>query len=307
MEEHETRSTVPQPPDTSPPPPRFRVVKGFLALILGVVSIIVGEIVGSRVAAMLGEGDGLISIGNITLVAVRGLAAVGAFLLLGGKRWLRFDKTALQKSWKFMLPLLLINVGLAGLIISAVFVPESLGGNGGKIAPDALKNILLSTVMMILVGINEEVIFRGLGYGGLLLWFGNKKYGVLIASILSSLVFGYIHVMSDIDITNPSTLIMGALKTLEAGMLGFMFSHCISSNKNLWGAVTAHAFYDWVIVASELLNQNDIEINYVNVQDDLEDLQYILFVVLILIYLPRTIKAFRRLRIAKPTYGPFGE
>ena len=305
MQDREIIMTPPQPPDASPPAPKLRILKGILALILGVAAVFVGDMAGTFVSGMLNEGDGLVTIGNIVLVAVRSLAALGAFLLLGGKDWLRFDKAALKKSWKFMMPLLIINVVLALLIVSTVFIPKNLGGNGGEIAPKAWLNVGLSVVMMLLVGVNEEVIFRGLGCGGMLLWFGGKKNGVLIASLLSSLIFGYVHVMSDIDFTNPGTLIMGALKTIEAGMLGFMFCHCIYSNQSIWGAVTVHAFFDWAIVAGSLLKTDEVEVNYVNVNTDVAEIQYILFGILILIYLPRTIKAFKRLRIAKPTYGPF--
>ena len=57
MQDREIIMTPPQPPDASPPAPKLRILKGILALILGVAAVFVGDMAGTFVSGMLNEGE----------------------------------------------------------------------------------------------------------------------------------------------------------------------------------------------------------------------------------------------------------
>ena len=284
-----------------------RIIRIVLALVLSVVAFLGGDFLGAKISDLIGDGSGLISWSSYLGFTFRSVIAVTAFILLGGKKWVKFDKDSYNKTWKFVLPLVLINVAFSLLLVSFSFIARHFGFIESEPSSDFIVRALMSLVLMILVGINEEVIFRGLQLGGLLLWFGKKKNGVLIAAIISSLIFGYIHVMMDIDFTNMSALMTGLMKTIETSMFGFVWCYCVLEYKNYPGVIITHAVFDWLLIASMLLFDSDVELSYVSSDSKTAIMQCIVFGVLILLYIPRTVKAFKGIRAMEPTYGPFDE
>ena len=234
-----------------------RILKIVLSFSFLFLSLEAGSVRGNLVSAALGEGDSVISFGYLITGLVRSILGLLFFLLLGGKKWLHYIKGSIAHAWKFALPLIIFHTVVGGLVIESLFVPKSLGGSGGEIAAYALEHIVLSVAIMLLVGINEEVIFRGLGLGGMLLVFGHKKNGALWSVLLMSLIFGFVHVIYEIDITDPITIFIGLLKTLQTAMIGIILSCCIMTDQTLLGAMTVHAFCDWIIMVGELLIKQD--------------------------------------------------
>ena len=290
-----------------------RILKIVLSFSFLFLSLEAGSVRGNLVSAALGEGDSVISFGYLITGLVRSILGLLFFLLLGGKKWLHYIKGSIAHAWKFALPLIIFHTVVGGLVIESLFVPKSLGGSGGEIAAYALEHIVLSVAIMLLVGINEEVIFRGLGLGGMLLVFGHKKNGALWSVLLMSLIFGFVHVIYEIDITDPITIFIGLLKTLQTAMIGIILSCCIMTDQTLLGAMTVHAFCDWIIMVGELLIKQDVEADYVVTESPTPLLtdtllivaEVVIFIVIMLIYLPRTIKAIKILRAMPPTSGPF--
>lgn len=273
------------------------VIKVILALVFAVVSI-AGAIL---LAILINDVTGC-KLSFIEYLC-RCIISVAAFIFLGGIAWLRFDKEAIKKTWKFVLPLVLINVVLGILLASSAFMSKYSTG----ISIDGLKQIPYNTFLMLLVGINEEAIFRGLLLGGLLLWFGRKKNGILWAAIISSIVFGFVHVMFDLDFSNVSTILTGLMKTLETTMFAIVWCYCVLEYKNLIGAMTAHAFFDWIVVVGSLLSDSGLSTDYVTDDPKKAVFQCVFFGLTALLYLPRTIKAVKGIKAMEPTSGPFAK
>ncbi len=273
------------------------VIKVILALVFAVVSI-VGAIL---LAILINDVTGC-KLSCIEYLC-RCIISVAAFIFLGGIAWLRFDKEAIKKTWKFVWPLVLINVVLGVLIASTAFLSKDSNG----ISIDGLKQIPYNTLLMVLVGINEEAIFRGLLLGGLLLWFGRKKNGMLWAAVISSVVFGFVHVMFDLDFSSISTIATGLMKTLETTMFAIVWCYCVLEYKNLIGAMTAHAFFDWIVVVGSLLSGSGFSADYVTDDPKRAVIQCVFFGLTALLYLPRTIKAVKGIKALELTGGPFAE
>lgn len=234
----------------------------------------------------------------------RCIIAAAAFIALGGIAWLRFDKEAFKNTWKFVFPLVLINAVLGILLASTVFLSNE---SDAGFSAEGIRQLPYTSLLMLLIGINEELIFRGLLLGGLLLWFGKKKNGVLLAAVISSIVFGVIHVMFGIDLTNLSEVSTGLMKTLETSMFGLVWCYCVLKYKDLIGAITSHAFFDWLIVVGSLLSGSEMSTDYVTDDPKQAVIKCVFFGIIALLYLPRTIKAFKGIKAMEPTSGPFAK
>ena len=273
------------------------LIKAILALVFAVLSIAGAILLAILINNVTGWNASLIEF------LCRCIISVAAFIFLGGVSWLRYDKEAIKKTWKFVLPLVLINTVLGILIALSGFMSK----DSTVISIDGMKQIPYNTLLMALVGINEEAIFRGLLLGGLLLWFGRKKNGVLWAAVISSIVFGLVHVVFDLDFSNVSTLLTGLMKTLETTMFAIVWCYCVLEYKNLIGAMTAHAFFDWIVVVGSLLSGSGLSTDYVTDDPRKAVFQCVFFGLTALLYLPRTIKAVKGIKASEPTNGPFAQ
>ena len=313
MNEPSNQPHSPEPAASAEMSPFQRILKLILALLFLVIALFGGSAAGNKVSEALGESDAILTWGTLVTVLVRSILAVAGFLLLGAKGWFRPNKDKLLKAVWFALPMLIVNTALGGLVIESIFIPKDLGGDGGEFASGSIGNAAFSLLLMLLVGINEEVIFRGLGFGGLLLGFGHKKNGILTAAVISSLVFGFAHIMFEINLSNAVTLLIGALKMLQTAMMALVLCYTVLSQRDLCGAIAVHAFFDWIIMIGALLKPEEYNVDYVATESPIPQLSdtammvvqcgFYLFVMVL--YLPRTLKAIRLLRTMQPDSGPF--
>ena len=234
---------------------------------------------------------------------IRSIAAIACIILLGGKSWLRFDWRAIRNAWHFVLPLIMINLILAALL-SYGYIADAL--LGVPIGMETLIGLIEVTVLCFFVGINEEGMFRGLMFGGLLAGLGKRRNGVLLAAIISSLAFGFIHVVFDLDFNYPLGVVQGLLKTLETGMFGLILCVTVLENRNCLGAMSVHGFFDWILMISSVLNGSPITATYVSTDPNQSIAGIIIFSIFAVLYTPKTIAAYKRLKtIEVPQYGPF--
>ncbi|RZT86186.1 hypothetical protein EV383_3076 [Pseudonocardia sediminis] len=131
---------------------------------------------------------------------------------------------------------LLIGVG-AGVVarvisIGAVFGYLALTGDtdnpqamlGEAAAGTTLELLGLMLGGAVLVPIAEELLFRGIGYSGL------RRYGVWVALIVSSLVFGLAH---GINVVLPAAVCLGAINA-------FLYER----SGSIWPSVLSHGVHN---------------------------------------------------------------
>jgi membrane protease YdiL (CAAX protease family) len=90
-------------------------------------------------------------------------------------------------------------------------------------------------LLAALAGIGEELLFRGLFQMGLTSIFGEGIVGVVLAVLLTSLVFGLAHAITP-------TYFVGAF--LVSLYLGFLFDY----TGNLFVPIAIHALYDFFVI-----------------------------------------------------------
>ena len=175
------------------------------------------------------------------------------------------------------------------------------------ISEGAFGRILLSILQAILIGINEELIFRGLMYQGILVISGKKKNSLMIAAVISSVAFGLIHILGSVDFSNIYVILTALLKTLETAMFGFILCYCCTFYKDIIGAIIFHAVFDWVVIAAQMLNNTELSIEYTSSEKTAGLSRIVIFLIMVIVYLPTTIKAVKRFRAAELTDGIFGD
>ena len=124
--------------------------------------------------------------------------------------------------------------------------------NGQVLAKDwPLQTVLLS-VALIGVGFFEELAFRAVLSDGIIYQFRNKKWVFAVSAIVSSLLFGYVHVLGD-DASTPIALAQIIMKTVSTGLWGMGLLFLYWKTHKIWACGISHGIYDFLLMAKDAL------------------------------------------------------
>ncbi len=168
-------------------------------------------------------GDILITLFCVILIYVLGINRTAGFGLKGFFKGLLYG-----------IPFIVIGI-CAALI-------GNVGLNITQLKPVSLSAMLMFTINMLFVGINEEISMRSLLLNNLILKYGDGKKGIYKAILISSLIFGMIHLVN-IFFLSPITVVVQAINAASAGVL---FAAINISSKNIWACIIIHALVDWI-------------------------------------------------------------
>ncbi len=173
-------------------------------------------------------------------------------------------------------------------------------------------------IFALCIGLFEEGLYRGIFLSSLLSKFGGTRKGLVFSLIMGALLFGFIHVYSDLFgfITDPSTFSMEALnhmigKTISTGVFGFVLSIAHIRTHNLWGISLVHGVNDlggFLIFYLFDPNQSIEAIEGYVTTDSLGSFSIYGFIGETIIMIPLVIYCFRQIKeIQLPQYGMFKE
>lgn len=136
---------------------------------------------------------------------------------------------------------------------------------------EALPMIVYFFMVTLAIGIYEELLCRGLLFNSFENYFGNTKRGIYLSAILSSLVFGIMHLMNLIWF--PSLIISTICQVVYAAFVGFLFCVIYYRSKNLISCMLLHGIFDftayfWAAFSDNLFQQtldsNSVDISIGN-------------------------------------------
>lgn len=168
-------------------------------------------------------GDILISIFSVAIIYILNINSTAGFQRKG--------------FWKGMLygvPFLVIGIGACIL--------GNIGTDLTKLTPISFGGIMLYTINMLFVGVNEELSMRALILNNLLVRYEKDKRGVYKSIMIASLIFGAIHLVN-IFFMSPVTVIVQAVNAASAGVL---FGAIFICSNNIWACIVVHAAVDWI-------------------------------------------------------------
>ena len=113
--------------------------------------------------------------------------------------------------------------------------------------------ILLFALSMLMVGLTEELLFRGLITRILYEKYGKTSIGLWFTVLFSSLLFGMIH------LTNAAAMPLGGvlIQMVGALVLGICLSAIFLRSGNLWTVALLHGFMDFAALSSSGLFGSD--------------------------------------------------
>ena len=230
------------------------------------------------------------------------VAAVAAFVLLGGLAWLMPSIRDVLFTFRFGWWCMALSVLFMGYDIYSYTL------EGLSIAPGAFMRVIELAVLCLGIGILEECLFRGIVFNGLLALIGDTHRGVVWSVMITSVIFGLAHVSVSDDFASPLMAVQAVLKITQTGMYSILLCVIVLRTRKLGGVSLFHGLDDFLIMLPGIVLYNEsVDTEYVTTGDDAIP-TIIFYLIVIALYLPFTIKALLALRRDKDVYqGVFME
>lgn len=138
---------------------------------------------------------------------------------------------------------------LGFLILSALFGSILIFAHIEEKTPfvaNPLKEIIIVFLMYMSVGLFEELAFRAVINDAIIYKFRNWKYVFVLSAIVSSIVFGAVHIIG-FDMSSPTAWGQAIGKTAEAGLFGFGLLILYWKTRNIWACAIAHGLNDFFV------------------------------------------------------------
>ena len=138
--------------------------------------------------------------------------------------------------WILALPL-----GLLGLLNGMANTP---------VAENWPMQLLSVFVLMIFVGLFEELTFRAVINDAIMRRFRDRKSVFVISGLICSLVFGAVHVIGA-DLSSPIAWVQALGKTISTGLFGLGLLFLYWKTRNVWACGIVHGIYDFILSLSQ--------------------------------------------------------
>ena len=169
------------------------------------------------------------------------LVGTMAFFLYFVSREKTLQKCGVETGYvvKVMSPLLITAAILGGLGTASGLTQHT------PLRPDWIANFFLVLFEMLFVGLFEETAFRALINDSF-------KHVFLLSAILSSLIFGYVHVMF-VPVNSP--IIAGQVvgKTISTALFGLASLFLYWKTRNIWACGLLHGMFDFLTSLPSIL------------------------------------------------------
>ena len=289
--------------------PRYGGRTCVAALILGFVASFHGVLLGGGLLYGLGQIWGLWKTTDGYLVTMLPLelggviAAVIACHALGGASLMRPQLASIVDTFHRLRWLVVVS----GLEVALQLLAFTTGDY--SLSPNWPLYLLHILLLCMMIGMFEEIVFRGIILNGLLAPLGERRDGVLKALLISSLLFGAAHLIGqDTDWSDRLQATQAILKVAQTGVLGFVFGVCAIHQRNLTGVAVFHGFTDFVLMVLPymLSGPEQGEVQYVTADSQAAMTTIVMYSVLIALYIPALVTAMRTLRQEQlPQCGEF--
>ena len=141
---------------------------------------------------------------------------------------------------KYCLGFIILAVLFGSVLIIAHIVEKT------PFVSNPLREIIIVFFMYMSVGLFEELAFRAVINDAIIYKFRNWKYVFVLSAIVSSIVFGAVHIIG-FDMSSPTAWGQAIGKTAEAGLFGFGLLILYWKTRNIWACAIAHGLNDFFI------------------------------------------------------------
>jgi hypothetical protein len=145
-------------------------------------------------------------------------------------------------------------------IFPLLFLIYKLYVNYDNILELESSELILIIASVILVGLTEELFFRGILLPYIILKLKEKKYFLLYSIIISSVIFGLFHFINLIN--NSSTIVGVSHQVIFAFCIGCLFSGLVLQTKNILIPALFHIIINFEASVSQIQFDNFEPIKY---------------------------------------------
>lgn len=178
--------------------------------------------------------------GYLLLECIVLIAAVVIIYITGQTHILKPSLKSFGASiWSGMVFLVL---AITGCIL---FVGE--GSKMGAVYKSPLE-IIAFIVFVIVVGLAEEFVYRGIIADSIFERFGNSKVGIVLSVLLSGCIFGAMHIL---NVFYGQSLEESVIQMIATCMLGILLSAIYIRHKNIYGVAFLHATLNFMTMFME--------------------------------------------------------
>lgn len=177
------------------------------------------------------------------------LVALFLLLITSQKHVLKQGGKGFFKSlWSGMVILVLVLIGCLG------FMMESTNNN---VTFKSSLEIWSFVLFVLLVGLAEEFLYRGIITDSILQRFGHTPGGIVFSVISSAVLFGLFHFL---NILSGQSLPETIIQVIATSMLGCLLGAIYVRHKNIYAVVLLHALLDYMVMQeSGLVAGNSIQ------------------------------------------------
>jgi len=139
---------------------------------------------------------------------------------------------------------------LQAVFIPLVFISVGIMSNSNTVLSSSNTILALFTLSVILVGLIEEFVFRGIVLPQFIKFFKNKKNVLLISAVISSFIFGTIHFIN--LFSQPNNLGGITSQVFFALSIGVFFSGLMLRTQNIFIPALIHGLVNFSFGSGEL-------------------------------------------------------
>ncbi len=161
-------------------------------------------------------------------------ATICCLLLVWHLGWLKMSGIARLGNWLVWLIAVGSMVYSAGASLLAFYGAVAFDFSSLIRLPDARAVVMVS----MMVGLSEEILFRGLVLCALSRAWGNTRLGVTGSIVLTSLLFAVLHITQ--VLTDEIPITMALLLTVQAFVTAFWWGVVVLFGRSIWPAVMLH-------------------------------------------------------------------
>ena len=196
---------------------------------------ILGVVIASKLYSSLLNGKYIIYAVSEFVVFVFAIV-----LLIIRKKWYIFKEKKINfgESIKLCLPILVLSV-----IIALANATELIGTDVN------VNNLMSLVIYVVLIGLFEEIFFRGIIENELLEKYSSNKKEILISIIISGVVFGAVHLT---NLLAGQDLLKTMMQFVQTTAIGILFGMVYYKTRNIWAMIFLHSFYDFSVLLSEV-------------------------------------------------------
>lgn len=213
-------------------------------------------------------------------------------ILFMGKEKVGFKPDGLGYAFGLLRGYLIFLTVITLLGVITNIISYATGAEDSSYEPVALLNVFIAALF---VGIVEEYVFRGLIFGGLLQKLGNSKKSIILAAVISGLLFGAMHILGSAlagEITDVEGIVTAIMKTLQCGIFGVVIALIYYKTRNLFVVAVVHSLDDFLLfIAAGTGGSSD---SYV--ANDKIGLYVVAYSIFILVLVPSLVKAIKDLK-----------